>query len=317
MTMDTAEITNRIEKLRPWRYTHRVGDVVIQGDPVSARIHEAWGRELVERLVRALTTGRDVSTMRALDLGCLEGHYTDVLCGAGFEEVVGLDLSIEHLERANFLLRELRGHRNVRLVRGNASDESLLASLGKFDLVLFHGLLYHLKDPLKIFDALETVVPPSGDFELLLSTQYKGHFSTLVSPVPLAELQVKPFDQRDGLVTNPNDGSVFERCSFRLNPAAVYEAFKLYGYRTILAYDTPSGKEGVVSNHVASKRARTGLAHDLNKAITTPGVRFYDWDGRSVDSYPLDQRWEARLARLFDATSRSASRALRRVRSYR
>ena len=44
--------------------------------------------------------------MRAIDLGCLEGHYAALFCSFGFKEVVAVDLSEEHVKRASFLLSD-------------------------------------------------------------------------------------------------------------------------------------------------------------------------------------------------------------------
>jgi SAM-dependent methyltransferase len=301
-TLSRSEIEQRIEQLRPWRYNHIYQYGVITSDnSLTARIHEEYGRDVMTHILRVLLKGRNPQDLRALDLGCLEGHLSDILCSFQFKEVVAVDLSEGHVNRATFLLKKLRGYSNATIVRGNATDEQLISSLGTFHLVVFRGLLYHLKDPLRMFDIFERLIPENGDFAILLGTQYKGSYETVISPYPMAELQIKPLKQyndnsEDGLLCSPSVGSVFERCSFRLNPAAVYQVLKVYGYKNVIAYDTPYGLLSFNSNLVVTKKHQPGLLVELEKELSIPGVKFYDWDGKSVNSYNFDRRIEARLA---------------------
>ena len=160
MNADKARLNALADKakaLGPWRYDHAIGDrLIVRGNPVSAPVHGSYGRgaETMRHIVQRLAANLDMSTARALDLGCLEGHYTDILCAAGFKEVVAVDLSPEHLARVEFLLREVRGYTNATIVRGNVEDAALLVSLGQFDVILFHGLLYHLTDPVTFMQRL-------------------------------------------------------------------------------------------------------------------------------------------------------------------
>lgn len=107
-------LQDKADELAPWRYSYEHMGVKIQGDPVAAPIHGAYGRgkETIEQIVKSLHSG-DLSKKRALDLGFLEGHYTEILCKAGFQEVVAVDLSPEQVIRAEFLLKTLMQFDNV------------------------------------------------------------------------------------------------------------------------------------------------------------------------------------------------------------
>lgn len=300
-----TELEQRIEQLRPWRYNHTHEDIVITSNaPLAAAMYDSHGRDSVRHIVGVLLQDKNPAELRALDLGCLEGHYTDILCSMGFQEVVAIDLSEEHIQRARFLLKELKGYTNITIVQGNVTDDRLMESLGTFDVILFHGLLYHLKDPLRMFDIIEHLVPTHGNLSMLLMTQYKGSYETIISPQPLAELQIKPPRKvvqghgADGVLFNPSDGSAFERCSFRLNPSAVYHVLRLYNYQEVISYDTPAGAiRGFSSNLVVSKQPQPHLLEALQRQVPVHGVRFYQWDGNSVDSYHFRQRMDARAAR--------------------
>ncbi len=69
--------------------------------------------------------------------------------------MVALDLQSPH-ELGFSVLRDLVGSRRVRFEQGSVYDLGA-ASLGKFDVVLFLGVLYHLRYPLLAFDQLRKV----------------------------------------------------------------------------------------------------------------------------------------------------------------
>ncbi len=307
-----------IEALRPWRYNHSCRGVVIESDvPESAKIFDDYGKQAIIDAVKVLLKDKEPGEIRAIDLGCLEGHHSDILCSMGLKEVVSIDLSENHVARAKLLLQELKGYANSTVLQGNVSDEAFMATLGKFDIVFFHGLLYHLKDPVRIFDIIRRFVPENGDFFMFLSTQYFMSYGALISPNPMAGMQIKPLERysgerSDGILYSPTDQSCFERCSFRLNPAAVYQLLKLHDFNGLIAYDTPgryshsfhsnliatrdkdvgTGKTEVTGNRISSH------IEDLNRGSTVPGVRFYEWNGNSVNSYDFRRRLGALFGRL-------------------
>ena len=128
-------------------------------------------------------------------------------------------------------------------------------------------------------------------------------YNLVVSPKPVAELQVKPLEQSpenasDGLLFSPKDGSVFERCSFRLNPIAVFKVLRLYGYQGLIAYDTPGGfGYSFNSKLIVTKKVYPSLIAELNKGLNIPDIQFYKWNGQSVNTYDFNRRIIARLLR--------------------
>lgn len=115
----------------------------------------------------------DLRGLRAVDLGCWNGHLSFALAGEGVN-VLGIDAREENLEEARRQLEErksnLRGH--VEFVREDVKQFSV-RSYGCFDIVLACGIFYHLDDPVlwvwKIFNAawrilvLDTHVAPLRD----------------------------------------------------------------------------------------------------------------------------------------------------------
>ena len=87
----------------------------------------------------------DLSRMRILDVGCLEGGYAATFARLGAREVVGLEIRDVNLARCRFLQERL-GLSNLSFVKGDAKTMSR-DELGVFDLVFASGILYHLDDP--------------------------------------------------------------------------------------------------------------------------------------------------------------------------
>jgi len=85
---------------------------------------------------------------RALDLGCNEGWFCHRLLEWGAAEVVGIDVRPQNLRRAT-LLRDHFGipEERLRLEEGDVFD-AVPDRLGRFDVVLLLGLVYHLEDPI-------------------------------------------------------------------------------------------------------------------------------------------------------------------------
>lgn len=88
---------------------------------------------------------------RVLELGSLEGgHSLAVAAWSGIESVVAVEGRRRNLERARFV-QSLMGRANVTFTQ--ASLETLdLAALGRFDVVLCMGLLYHLPEPWSLLE---------------------------------------------------------------------------------------------------------------------------------------------------------------------
>jgi 2-polyprenyl-3-methyl-5-hydroxy-6-metoxy-1,4-benzoquinol methylase len=314
-----ADILQRIESLRPWRYQHQVGDITIQSDNLDASVfHESYGKALFAQNVETLLRNRNPEELRALDLGCLEGHYSDVLCAAGFGEVVSVDLSPSHIARAELLLHELRHYSNSTIVEGNVSDSELMASLGAFDIVVCHGLLYHLKDPINLLWSFNSLLSESEHSTILLATQFKSSYSTLISPSPIAELQIKYFPKLDSdsetdYVFSPRGQSAFEPYAFRPNPTLLYQILNKYGYHGLIAYDTPAGfYSSYHINLVVSHSPRPQLLKALQEINAIEGVRYYEWDGGSVNGYSLNRRIFPRALRaLFRIVDKRQNRLAR------
>jgi tRNA (mo5U34)-methyltransferase len=91
----------------------------------------------------------DLTGWTALDIGCNAGFYTFELARRG-ARVTGLDVDEHYLAQARWAGERLGMADRVELRRGTVYD--LAATSERWDLVLFMGVLYHLRYPLLALD---------------------------------------------------------------------------------------------------------------------------------------------------------------------
>ena len=94
----------------------------------------------------------DLNGARALDLGCNAGFYSFELARRG-ADVLAVDVDEHYLRQARWAAAELGLQDRVEFVRSGVYE---LAALGRepFDVVLFLGVLYHLRHPLLALDVV-------------------------------------------------------------------------------------------------------------------------------------------------------------------
>ncbi len=143
-------LLGEIARLGPWFHNLRLGDGITTapehplGDFPSYK-WEAIGRALPE----------DLTGWRALDIGCNAGFYTFELAKRG-ASVVGIDHDPHYLAQAAWASHKLGLAGDVEL---RQMDVYHLDELGeRFDLVLFLGVLYHLRYPLLGLDLVTELV---------------------------------------------------------------------------------------------------------------------------------------------------------------
>jgi tRNA (mo5U34)-methyltransferase len=113
----------------------------------------------------------DLTDVRALDIGCNAGFYSIALAQRG-ARVLGIDVDMHYLRQARWARDQFGiSHEQMELRQMQVYE---LASLSEtFDLVLFLGVLYHLRYPLLALDivaqrvrgllVLQTLTMPDQD----------------------------------------------------------------------------------------------------------------------------------------------------------
>jgi tRNA (mo5U34)-methyltransferase len=104
----------------------------------------------------------DLTGKTLLDIGCNAGFYAIEMKKRGAERVIGIDSDDRYLAQARYASQIL--NTNIEFRNMSVYD---VASLGeKFDIVIFMGVLYHLRHPLLALDLLyENVVKDTLIFQ--------------------------------------------------------------------------------------------------------------------------------------------------------
>ena len=116
----------------------------------------------------------DLSGKTVLDIGCNAGFYSIEMKRRGADRVVGIDFDDRYLDQARFAA-EVKGQ-DIEFRKLSVYD---VAELGeRFDVVLFMGVLYHLRHPLLALDLIRETV--AGDL-LVFQSMQRG--ASTVAPV--------------------------------------------------------------------------------------------------------------------------------------
>jgi methyltransferase (TIGR04290 family) len=97
---------------------------------------------------------QDMHGMSVLDIGCNAGFHSFEVKRRGADRVVGIDFDDYYLDQARFAA-EVLGH-EVEFRKLSVYDVGALGE--RFDLVLFMGLVYHLRHPLLALDLVHANV---------------------------------------------------------------------------------------------------------------------------------------------------------------
>lgn len=157
--LSQGEIRQRVDALGPWFHNLdlngvRTAPTHFLGDYPNVK----WRR--FSRIIPENLEGKSV-----LDIGCNAGFYAMEMKRRGAERVLGLDTKNEYLEQAKFAA-DITGLK-IEFRRLSAYDVGELRE--KFDLVIFMGVLYHLRHPLLALDLIHEHV--AGDLLLFQSMQ--------------------------------------------------------------------------------------------------------------------------------------------------
>jgi len=154
-----------IEALGPWFHNLHLPD-----GTETAPEHPLGDFPRFKWLQLAPHLADDLTGWRALDIGCNAGFYSFELAHRG-AEVLAIDADPHYLRQAQWAAAQLGLDDAVQLRHMQVYDLPRLRE--RFDLVLFMGVLYHLRHPLLALDlvadrterllVLQTLTMPGGD----------------------------------------------------------------------------------------------------------------------------------------------------------
>jgi tRNA (mo5U34)-methyltransferase len=142
------ELVRRIEALGPWFHNLDLGGVSTAPDHFLGNYPADNWRRFAHAVPQDLT-GKTV-----LDIGCNAGFFSLEMKRRGADRVLGIDFDPDYLAQARFAA-EVAGF-DIEFRELSVYD---VAALGeRFDVVLFMGVLYHLRHPLLALDLIHAHV---------------------------------------------------------------------------------------------------------------------------------------------------------------
>jgi tRNA (mo5U34)-methyltransferase len=140
--MNRELIAREVTRLGPWFHNMDLGGVAT----APKHFLGDYPRQKFRRFEHAIP--RDLRGMTVLDIGCNAGFYSIEMKRRGADRVVGIDSDDSYLAQARFAA-EITGV-DLELRKMDVYQVGELREA--FDLVLFMGVLYHLRHPLLALD---------------------------------------------------------------------------------------------------------------------------------------------------------------------
>ena len=176
-------LARRIADLGPWFHNLRIGGIETAPDHFLGD-YPAFKWNGFRNVIP-----EDLRGMSVLDIGCNAGFYALEMARRGAGRVVAVDSDAHYLRQARFAAEHADA--DIEFHQMSVYD---VGSLGRFDLVIFMGVLYHLRHPLL---ALDLLYEHSVGGLLLFQSMQRG--SGGVDPVAenYAFEDWAPFDRHD------------------------------------------------------------------------------------------------------------------------
>jgi tRNA (mo5U34)-methyltransferase len=166
-----AEIERRIRELGNW-----FQNIDLAGVPTApAHFLGDYPAQKWKRFAHLLPA--DMTGMAVLDMGCNAGFHSFEMKRRGAARVVAIDWDDYYLDQARFAAQVL-GHDDIEFRRMSVYDIGRIGE--RFDLVLFMGLIYHLRHPLLVLDLIHEHV--AKDLLLYQSLQ-RGASASAMEPL--------------------------------------------------------------------------------------------------------------------------------------
>lgn len=168
---DVAHLRREVDRLAPWFQNIDLGHGIETAPEHFLGDYPAFK---FRRFAEALPD--DLLGKSVLDIGCNAGFYSIEMKRRGAGRVLGIDSDDRYLDQARLATQAL-GFEGIEFAKLDVYD---VAALGeKFDLVIFMGVLYHLRHPLLALDLIREHV--AADL-MLFQTMQQGTDAVLQVP---------------------------------------------------------------------------------------------------------------------------------------
>jgi tRNA (mo5U34)-methyltransferase len=174
MSMSSAAVKQRIEDLGPWFHNIELEGIPTAPDHFLGNYpYNKW-----QKFADAIPS--DLAGKSVLDIGCNAGFYSIEMKRRGAGRVLAVDFDETYLAQARFAAE--MAETEIEFQRLSVYDVGALGE--RFDIVLFMGVLYHLRHPLLALDLIrEHVVKDVLVFQSMqrgsaevMALEYDYHF---------------------------------------------------------------------------------------------------------------------------------------------
>jgi tRNA (mo5U34)-methyltransferase len=165
------DLAARIAELGPWFHNMELGGVLTAPEHFLGD----YPAFKYQRFAHALPT--DLKGKSVLDIGCNAGFYAMEMARRGAARVVGIDSDPRYLAQAQLAAEALGFADRIELRQIDVYDVGALGE--RFDVVIFMGVLYHLRHPLLALDLIHEHA--AGDM-LVFQTLQRGSGEVLEVP---------------------------------------------------------------------------------------------------------------------------------------
>jgi tRNA (mo5U34)-methyltransferase len=145
MTVHNNEIQKLLDSVPIWHHRIEVAPGIFTP-----------GLQHTDELLATINLPRDLSGLRVLDLGARDGFFSFECEKRGAADVIAVDYT--PVELTGFAVASKILNSKVKWITANVYKIHEL-NIGKFDLILFLGVIYHLRNPYlaidRIYDALK------------------------------------------------------------------------------------------------------------------------------------------------------------------
>jgi tRNA (mo5U34)-methyltransferase len=175
-------LQQRIHELGPWFHNLQLGGVQ------TAPEHFLGNYPEVKFASFRHVIPNDLSGMTVLDIGCNAGFYSMEMKRRGAARVLGIDTDERYLRQARFAAKI--NEMDVEFLRLAVWDIAKLRE--RFDLVIFMGVLYHLRHPLLALDLIHEHVARD---RMLFQSMQRGSREVLAVDADYDFNAEAPFDE--------------------------------------------------------------------------------------------------------------------------
>ncbi|MBI4459539.1 MAG: methyltransferase domain-containing protein [Acidobacteria bacterium] len=145
--MTPQQLQQQIAALGPWFYPFDLGNGLRTESQIPPEVTGIFETRLqmVEQVVEN-HFGSRLQEISCLDLGCHEGFYSIAMARKGVPQVLGVDVRESNLRKARFVAQTL-GLPQIQFRQANI-ERLRSEEVGRHELTLFLGVLYHLENPM-------------------------------------------------------------------------------------------------------------------------------------------------------------------------